>query len=619
MSEESLRERREFIGLGVKEIRSLARLTAFIQRNASKIVKEFYDYQFACPPTRRYFDSQAKQRGIPLEALREHLEQAQAKYLVEIFEEAASGRGFKQDYFEVRLRVGRIHNKIDLPPKWYIGSYTTYFMLIRKHLWRRYFYLPALVFRAESAILKVFNYDTQAISDAFTLDMMESAGMDLVHVSGDGDLTEYIGYMKNAFAQEIRGVAEALAAGDLTIEVEPLHKDDVIRYALKGILTSLHDMIGQLVKNVDHLQYSAKLLSEASAESGAAGSQIAMAMQEVTGGMNQQTHSTEQVVNAVMQMNQLIQSVQQSVHSLHTTCDTTLDSSQKIVDVIQKVTKSAQQSAKSAVGSAERADEGTQTVKANISLMSSIRNKVGASAKRVTEMGQHSEQIGSIIATIDDIANQTNLLALNAAIEAARAGEHGRGFAVVADEVRKLAEKSSMATREISTLISTIQQTVSEAVSAMEEGASEVEAGMQSTNELERVFREIQSSVREVRVQVDQIANDSTQMSGASSAMLSSIEQMSKVTEESSHLTVKMRLEADAVSEAVESIAAISEENGAAYEEVGASTEQMSAQTLQVARSAQALDQLASTLHSQTARFQLVPETVQKAQKRHVA
>jgi len=237
--------------------------------------------------------------------------------------------------------------------------------------------------------------------------------------------------------------------------------------------------------------------------------------------------------------------------------------------------------------------------------MQSIKSRVGLSAEKVQEMGKRSVQIGDIVETIDDIASQTNLLALNAAIEAARAGEHGKGFAVVADEVRKLAERSSTATKEIGTLIKGIQQIVKEAVSAMDEGAKEVEKGVARAGQSDMALTSILKAVETVNQQVEEIAQAALHISSSSNELVSSMDSVSAVVEENTAATEEMSASSTEVTQAVEAIASVSEENSAAIEEVSASTEEMSAQVQEVTTSAQALSETASRLQQVVAQFKV--------------
>jgi methyl-accepting chemotaxis protein len=164
--------------------------------------------------------------------------------------------------------------------------------------------------------------------------------------------------------------------------------------------------------------------------------------------------------------------------------------------------------------------------------MERISSRVKDAAKTVEDLGSRSDQIGAIIGTIEDIADQTNLLALNAAIEAARAGEQGRGFAVVADEVRALAERTTRATREISEMIKAIQKETKGAVAAMEEGVTEVVKGTEHSVKSGQALEQILERVNDVTMQINQIAIAAEQQTTTTGEITSNIQKITNVVQQ---------------------------------------------------------------------------------------
>ncbi|MDR3581176.1 MAG: methyl-accepting chemotaxis protein [Oryzomonas sp.] len=179
------------------------------------------------------------------------------------------------------------------------------------------------------------------------------------------------------------------------------------------------------------------------------------------------------------------------------------------------------------------ASESAYVVMESVNIMNTIAEQVRESAATVGNLGHRSEQIGEIVGTIEDIADQTNLLALNAAIEAARAGEQGRGFAVVADEVRALAERTTRATREISEMIKAIQDETRKAVSLMDNGVAEVERGVSESAKSSEALVEVLSQISEISSQVGQIATAAEQQTATTNDITNNIQQVNNVVIES--------------------------------------------------------------------------------------
>ncbi|MFN8589050.1 MAG: methyl-accepting chemotaxis protein [Candidatus Eisenbacteria bacterium] len=268
VSDASLKVRREFIRLTDADVKALAGVASWARRTAPTIAKEFYDFQFAFPATRTFFEGQAKRLGVGLDTLRSKLESAQAGYFQGIFEEAARGGEFGAEYFEFRLHIGQLHNMINLPMKWYMGSYALYLDLTRKHLLRAYPLQAGRRAKVERALFAVMNYDMQAVCDAFFFDYLKSIGLDLAQVrpqSAAHDLSDCYGELKDVVHRALQETVLAGgmlggSSGELTSAAD--HLSNVTQRqaaALEETSASLKELMRTVHQNSEQAQQASKL------------------------------------------------------------------------------------------------------------------------------------------------------------------------------------------------------------------------------------------------------------------------------------------------------------------------------------------------------------------------
>ena len=301
---------------------------------------------------------------------------------------------------------------------------------------------------------------------------------------------------------------------DLRERVEITSQDEVGQLGtwFNQLVEKMHDVIAEV--------------TTASTEVAAASTEIAASAEQIAAGASEQSQQITQVSSAVEEM------------------------SASVVEVARK----SADAANSANESGRIAAEGGSVVTDTITGMRSINDAVSSSAASVQELGKRGEQIGEVITVINDIADQTNLLALNAAIEAARAGEHGRGFAVVADEVRKLADRTTKATEEIAGSIQAIQDETGLAVQKMNAGTEQVTTGVTKAEQAGDALKQIVASAQDVSSMVQSIAAAAEEQSAASEEVSRNIEQIAAVTRQTSEGTNQAAAAATQLSQRAETL-----------------------------------------------------------------
>jgi methyl-accepting chemotaxis protein len=289
-------------------------------------------------------------------------------------------------------------------------------------------------------------------------------------------------------------IAHKIAEGDLTARIETMRADETGQ-----LLGAMQNMLENLQRIIGEVKAAATNMASASHELNA-NSEL------MSKGAGEQAGRALQVASASEEMSQTILDVAKNTSSIEI----------------------------SSTETAKLARNGEKVVDSSVHKVKAISETIEASAQLIRSLGDRSNQIGHIIGVINDIADQTNLLALNAAIEAARAGEAGRGFAVVADEVKKLAVRTSNSTSEISSMITSMQKEVHQVVASMETITREVTAGVELSTQAGDVLRNIVGSVDQLHVMVQQIASASEEMASTSEQISKDIETIATVSKETS-------------------------------------------------------------------------------------
>ena len=364
------------------------------------------------------------------------------------------------------------------------------------------------------------------------------------------------------YLKEMAGVSEAIAGGDLTLEVKPRSSHDTLGNAFAKMVEGLAGLVRSVRDASSQVASASNQVAGASDDSAKIGLQASSAIDEVTSTMHEMSVNVQNMVKSTQVQASSVSETSASIDQMVASIQRVADTAKVLLDISNR----SREEVHSGIGTMEKATDG----------LNRINTTITSSGEIIGALGQRADDIGKIIEVIDDLAEQTNLLALNAAIEAARAGEHGLGFAVVADEVRKLAEKSAQSTKEISELIQSIQKEARKAVENMDRSTAIVNEGLDLGSELNSALKKISNVVTEVYKFAQEIGAATNEQSHGSSQIARATTRLNEITHEINSAVEEQASGAQAVVKAMERMRELVQQSTSSSTELAASSEQMS-------------------------------------------
>src|SRR5271155_2666196 len=364
------------------------------------------------------------------------------------------------------------------------------------------------------------------------------------------------------YLKEMAAVSEAIAGGNLSVEVRPRSANDTLANAFTRMVEGLRGLLRNVRDAASQVASASTQVASSTDESARNSLQTSSAIDEVTSTMHEMSVNVQNMVKSTQTQASSVSETSASIDEMVTSIQRVADTARVLLDISNRSREEVQ----SGIGTMEKATDG----------LNRINTTIQSSGEIIDVLGQRADDIGKIIEVIDDLAEQTNLLALNAAIEAARAGEHGLGFAVVADEVRKLAEKSAQSTKEISELIQSIQKEARKAVENMDRSTGIVNEGLDLGGELNGALRKISNVVTEVYKFAQEIGAATNEQSHGSSQIARATTRLNEITHEINSAVEEQASGAQAVVKAMERMRELVQQTTSGSTELAASAEQMS-------------------------------------------